>query len=128
MKKISVTIALLTTIGLGGCASLQTAWSVITSASVTPQQIIVAANAFDGFEATATQYLTYCKTNTTVSACTLATRQKVVAAVKAGQAARNQLEPYVVSGSAGPSTIFNTLVAAINVLQTSVPTTTPTSN
>jgi hypothetical protein len=117
MRKLLLSIPLL--LALGGCASLQTAWSVITTAAVTPQQIIVASNTFDGLEATATQYLIYCKSNVGTAQCALSIRQKVVANVRAGRVARNQLEPYVTSGTAGPSAIYNTLVAAITSLQSS---------
>jgi hypothetical protein len=121
MKKILLLVPLLLT--LGACASLQTAWSVVTGTSVSPTQIVVAANAFDAGEATATQYLLYCKANAVIAACALKTRQQVVAAVRAGRAARNQLEPYIVSGSAGPSAVYNTLVAAVTSLQSQIPTT-----
>jgi uncharacterized protein YceK len=117
MRKLllSITMAL----ALSGCASLQTAWSVITSAAVTPQQIIIAGNTFDGLEATATQYLVYCKANVGTPQCALSIRQKVVADVRAGRVARNALEPYVTSGTAGPAAIYNTLVASITSLQAS---------
>lgn len=109
---------------LAGCANLQTAWQMVTSASVSPTQIIVAGNAFDALEATATQYLLYCKSiKYAQQACALGNRKPVVAAVRAGRSARNQLEPYVTSGTAGPSAIYNTLVAAITTLQkTPLPT------
>jgi len=120
MRKLSIVIAL--ALALGGCANLQTAWKVVTEAQVSPQQIIIAANAFDAAEATATQYLLYCKANKGTSQCALATRQKVVTGVRSGRSARNALEPYVVSGGAGPSGIYNTLVSAISTLQTNTPT------
>ncbi len=122
MKKLLLVIPLLFT--LGACASLNATWSVITGASVSPTQIIVAANAFDAGEASATQYLLYCKATVPApSYCALATRQAVVKAVRAGRVARNQLEPYVVSGSAGPSAIYNTLVAVVTQLQSQIPST-----
>lgn len=126
MKKVLFAVALIATTALGGCASfqafeqnVQTAWAVATSASVSPTQIIIAGNTFDALEATATQYLGYCKANPAISQCALSTRQKTVAAVRAGRAARNALEPYVVSGTAGPAAVYNTLVAAIASLQNS---------
>jgi hypothetical protein len=128
MKKFLVVLPLM--LSLGACASfdqkVQTVWSVITSAAVTPQQIIVAANAFDAVEASATQYLSYCSANAVnaaSTACALKTRQTIVAAVRAGRAARTQLEPYVTSGTAGPSAIYNTLAASITTLQTNLPVT-----
>jgi hypothetical protein len=119
MKKLLVVIAL--ALPLGACASLQNVWNIVTSAAVTPQQIIIAGNAFDGVEATATQYLIYCKSNVGTPQCALSIRQKVVGAVRAGRVARNQLEPYVTSGTAGPAAIYNTLVASITTLQNQVP-------
>jgi hypothetical protein len=121
MKKFLLVIPLLFT--LGACASLQTTWSIITGATVSPTQIIVAANAFDAGEASATQYLLFCKqANPAPSYCALATRQAVVKAVRAGHVARNALEPYVVSGTAGPSALYNTLVATVTALQAQIPT------
>jgi hypothetical protein len=122
MKKLFLVIPLLFT--LGACASLQTTWSIVTGASVSPTQIIIAANAFDAGEASATQYLLYCKATVPAPTyCALSTRQSVVKAVRAGRVARNQLEPYVVSGSAGPAAIYNTLVATVTSLQTQIPST-----
>jgi hypothetical protein len=122
MRKL-IAIGLLA-MSLAGCSTLQTDWAIITGTSVSPTQIIIAANAFDAAEATATQYLLYCKaTIPAPSYCALASRKDVVAGVRAGRAARAQLEPYVVSGTAGPSAIYNTLVAAVTQLQTLIPAT-----
>ena len=122
MKKL-LFIALLA-LPLGACASLQTTWSTITGASVSPTQIIVAANAFDAGESSATQYLLYCKAASPApSYCGLATRQAVIRAVRSGRAVRNQLEPYIVSGTAGPSALYNTLVTAVTSMQAQIPAT-----
>ncbi len=121
MKKF-LAIALLT-LSLGGCATLQADWSIITGTTVSPTQIIVAANAFDAGEASATQYLLFCRANKAVSYCALKTRQSVISAVRAGRAARAQLEPYITSGTAGPSAIYNTLVAIVSSLQSQIPPT-----
>lgn len=120
MKKLLI-IPLLA-LSLGACAQLKnfdTAWQVLTSASVSPTQIIIAGNAFDALEATATQYLNYCKSvaASPPQACALGNRKPVVAAVRAGIKARNALEPYVTSNTAGPSALYNALVAAIQSLQ-----------
>lgn len=106
---------------LGGCATIKADWAIITGTTVSPTQIIVAANAFDAGEASATQYLLYCKQNAVQAACALSTRKAVVLAVRSGRVARNQLEPYIVSGTAGPSAIYNTLVAIVAQLQSSIP-------
>jgi hypothetical protein len=121
MKRLVLVAAL--ALSLAGCASFQTAWSVVTGASASPTQIIVAANAFDAGEASATQYLLYCKATVPApSYCALATRRSLVTAVRAGRAARNQLEPYIVSGAAGPAALYNSLVAAVTQIQAEIPT------
>ncbi len=113
MKKLLILALILT---LGACANLKTAYQVITEASVSPTQIIVAANAFDALEGTATQYLVYCKANLTTPICSADNRRSVIKYVRSGRAARNQLETYVAAGNAGPAGLYNTLIAAINQL------------
>ena len=121
MKKLLLVILL--PLLLGACASLQTAWNVVTGVSVSPQQIVIAANAFDAGEASATQYLLYCKQVPTTSICALKTRQAVVSAVRAGRVTRGQLEPYIVSGTAGPAALYNTLMVTVQSLQAQIPVT-----
>lgn len=122
MKKLLLLIAL--ALPLGACATLEKDWAIVTGVSVSPTQIIIAANAFDAGEASATQYLLYCKATTPApSYCALKTRKAVVSAVRAGRTARVQLEPYIVSGAAGPVAIYNTLVAVVSQLQTQIPVT-----
>ena len=122
MKKILLAVSL--ALGLSGCAALQTDWAIVTGVSASPTQIIIAANAFDAGEATATQYLLYCKATVPApSYCALTTRQSVVKAVRAGRVVRAQLEPYITSGTAGPVALYNTLVAAVQSLQAQIPTT-----
>jgi hypothetical protein len=119
MRKLLLIIPL--ALSLGACASLQTAWSVVTGVSVSPTQILVAANAFDAGEASATQYLLFCKANPVQSVCALKTRQAVVSAVRAGRVTRNQLEPYIVSNTAGPAALYNALVATVTALKSQIP-------
>lgn len=126
MKKII--IATLLAASLAGCTTFGTlerdvgnVVGVLTSAKVTPQQIIIAANAYDAIEATATQYLLFCKANPAVAQCLLATRKKVVADVRAARVFRAQLEPYILNGGAGPSGIYNSLVAAITTIKGDTP-------
>ncbi len=116
MKKLLILALALT---LGACANLKTAYQVITEASVSPTQIIVAANAFDALEGTATQYLVYCKANLATTICSADNRRSVIKYVRSGRAARNQLETYVAAGNAGPAGLYNTLIAAVNQLNLS---------
>lgn len=115
MKKILIFLAL----SLGGCAQLQTLTTLATT-SVTPTQAIIAANAFDGVEAGATGYLTYCKTNKNVdAACSASNRRAVISYTRSGRAARNQIETYIQTSASIPSAVYNTLVTAVNNLKSS---------
>ncbi len=123
MKKL-LAIALLT-LALGGCAQtlgkFETAYEVITSAAVTPTQIIVAGNAFDAAEVGAAGYLTYCKAHKIEAPCALVIRKRVVASVRVGRDARNALEPYVVAGKAGPAVLYNALIGAVSAIKGNTP-------
>ena len=103
-------------LALGACAQLKTVYSLVTDTVVSPTQVIVTANAFDALEGSATQYLVYCRTNLTVPACSATNRRAVIKYVRAGRAARNQLETYIVQNANAPSAVYNTLVAAVNSL------------
>jgi len=120
MKKLVIALALAA--ALSGCAALQKLESVyqdVSGATVSPQTVYVAVNAFDAAKATATQYFNYCRTNLTMPICSANNRRTVLKYVRAGTAARNQLETYLQAGSSAPSAIFNTLKAALDSLQTS---------
>jgi uncharacterized protein YceK len=114
MKKLVLVLALV----LGGCSTIQTLQQVAGTA-VTPTQAIVAANAFDAAESGATGYLVYCKANITAANCALATRQAVISYVRAGRAARNQIETAITNSSTIPTTLYNALVAAVTNLKAS---------
>lgn len=116
MKKL---LALFIFMALGGCAQLQTLTTLATT-SVTPTQAIVAANVFEGIEAGATAYLSYCKTNKNVDvACSASNRRSVIQYTRSGRAARNQIETYVQTSASIPSAVYNTLVTAVNNLKAS---------
>lgn len=125
MKKL-LAIALLT-LTLGGCATqfgtkIETTFGLLTQTAVSPTQIVVAGNAFDAVEVTATNYLIYCKTNANPQPqCSLTVRRRVIASVRAGRGARDELEPYVVSGSAGPIVLYNALLKAIKAVKGNTP-------
>jgi hypothetical protein len=106
---------------LAGCATLQQDYAIITGATVSPAAVIVAGNAFDAIEATATNYLTFCKANRTVAGCAsyVTARKAILPAVRSGRVARNNLENFLTAnpGQLGPSGLYNALVTAINTLQ-----------
>lgn len=118
MKRL---IPLLLAFALAGCATLQQDWAIVTGATVSPAAVIVAGNAFDAIEATATNYLTFCKVNRTIAGCGsyVAARAAILPAVRSGRVARNNLENFLTAnpGQLGPSGLYNALVSAINTLQ-----------
>jgi hypothetical protein len=106
--------------GLTACAEVQNAYNIVTGQVVSPQTVIVAANAFDALKSTATNYLRLPKcTGTNAPACRdpVATA-KIIPAIRAGTADRNQLEAAI---KANPDQSL-TLVAVYNDLQASIST------
>src|SRR5690348_11776583 len=59
MKKLLLIIAV--SLSLSGCANFQNAWGIVTGATVSPTAVYIARNSFDALEATATNYISYCK-------------------------------------------------------------------
>lgn len=109
-------------LALGGCANLQNDLNVLSGSSVTPQQVVVAGNAFDAVEATATTYLKLpgCPATTAVPVCrSAAAAVQIAAAIRTGRAARNAMEGFVnaAPGTPAPVSNYNTLMTAISTLQ-----------
>lgn len=99
MKRLLPVLAL--AFALAGCAQLKNAYDVVTGATITPQQVYIAANAFDAVEASATTYLR-------LPACgsapcrNVGATNTIVAAVRAGRLARNALEAAVNTSPGAP--------------------------
>lgn len=120
MKRLFLVLTL--AFGLSGCAALQQLESVYTDISgstISPQNVYIAVNAFDAAKATATNYFVYCKANLATAVCSADNRRAVIKYVKAGTAARNQLETYLIAGTAAPAQIYQTLMAAVSSLKAS---------
>lgn len=119
MKRIILALSL--AFALAGCASLSNTWNAVTGATVSPAAVIVAANAFDALEVTATNYLKLVKCNgSNGPVCRDPAATKVIVpAVRSGRVARNNLEQFLKDnpGQLGPSGLYNALTASINTLQ-----------
>lgn len=115
MKKLILILAL----ALGGCASLQSTYDVISGATVTPQQVYLARNAFDTVEVTATNYITYCKVHPTTPGCSKTAIAQLIPAVRSGRVARNNLVQFQKSNptAGSPSNLYNVLITATNTIQ-----------
>lgn len=116
-------------LAVGGCAQVQNAWSTVTTAAtatVPVSAVSVAGNTFDGLEATATNYLRACRTMSSPPAtCSnKAVKAKIIASVRAGRVARNDLEDFYKShpGQLGPQGLYDALQQAISSLQAVIST------
>ena len=122
MKKLLV---LVIAFSLAGCATelqkIKNAYDVVTSSSVSPTMVYVAANTFDALEATATNYLRLptcggtaiiCRNQNAVTA--------IIPAVRSGRVARNNLEQFLKDhpGQLGPQGLYDALTKSITTLQT----------
>ena len=114
--KLSLVGALLA-LTLSGCATIST----LTGTTISPTQIVVAGNAFDAVEATATNYLSLpaCVSGGTKICRDPAIVAKIVPLVRAGRKERIALETYSTAngGAPAPVTLFDTLQATIASLQ-----------
>jgi hypothetical protein len=114
MKKILIIALCLLA---AGCSTL-TAISGLATSSVTPTEALIAANAYDAIEAGGTAFLTYCHTNKDVPAtCIAANRRSVIQYIRAGRAARNQVETYVQTSTSIPAAVYNAMVTATTNLK-----------
>jgi hypothetical protein len=115
-RRLVIGAFVLAPVFLSGCSAVTT----LTSPALTPTQVIVAANAFDAIEATATNYLSLPTCPTATPVCkTAAGVNAIVPAIRTGRAARNTLEAAVNSGGATPLSVstYTTLTTAITTLQ-----------
>lgn len=105
---------------LAGCSSLQSIYTLATTATVPATTVVIAANSFDALKATAVNYGNYCVAQKFPQPiCSAANRRSVIKAVNAGTAARVQLEASINTGQPAISTVYNTLVSAVNTLTAS---------
>jgi hypothetical protein len=116
------TLAIPLLCALTGCAELTALTSTISpnAATVSGTTAIVAANAYDAIEATATNYIGYCTPNPKPIGCSVTAIQKYVPAVRSGRLARNAVEQFVSANPAGtavPIALYNGLTSASSTLQ-----------
>jgi hypothetical protein len=113
-------------LSLASCATIKAdiaSIEVIASGSVSPQKVLVAANAFDAAETTGTNYLGLPVCPQGAPACrTPAIVAIVVKSIRSGRSARNQLEAYMTAhpGSVVPVSYYNALATAIKAIQNAV--------
>ncbi len=120
MRKIILAVTL--AFGISGCAQLQTlkdAYEVASQVSVSPAAVQIAVNLYDGAEISAAKYVGLPRCSTGAVICSdyryvLPIRN----AVRAGRAARNNLENFYIDhpGALGPKGLYDALTAATNTI------------
>lgn len=119
MKRLFLVLAIVGSVS--GCAKLTADYNAITGSSVSPTAVIVAANAFDAVEATATNYLRLKKCSaTTGPVCrNVVATKAIIPAVRSGRTARNNLEAFMQAnpGMLGPTGLYNALQTATSTLE-----------
>ena len=118
MKRTALLIA--ATLALGGCSTLQNIYTLATGTTVTPQQAVIAINAFDAVEATGTQYLQLPVCGGATKLCRTATgAASVVKYIHLGRIARNNLEAAITTAGGAPVAItpYQALTSQTSTLQ-----------
>lgn len=120
MKRLHLALAVSLALFLGGCESLSTvrnAWNVATSASVSATAVIVASDAFNAIEATATVYLNQkkCAGPAKPTCRDPAVTRKIKPAILEGRKARDALIAFLEThpGQLGDKGLYDALQAAI---------------
>lgn len=128
-RRITTALALAGVLVAGtGCAALQEKYQTVVSAigsvstaTVSPTAVIIAANAFDGIKVTATNYLTRPRCNgANGPVCRSPAATKVIVpAIRSGTIARDQLEQFLRDhpGQLGPTGAYDALNASIGTLK-----------
>lgn len=125
MKKL-IAIAVLG-LALAGCQTVKTdiqtiknGFTALTSSTVSPTAIIVAANAFDAAEATATNYLKQVKCSGANGPLCRdpAVTAKLVPAIRAGRVARNNAEQFLIDhpGQLGTQGLLDAITVATSTI------------
>ena len=120
MKKIVGGLVLASALSLGGCANLQNAWDVVTSAKVSPAAVVIAANSFDAVEKTATNYVGYCSPNPAPAGCNDNVIQtRLIPAIRSGRTARNSLEAFLQAhpGELGDKGVYDALISSTTTIK-----------
>lgn len=118
MRKLALALTL--ALSLTGCANLSGIYTLATTATVPSSSVVIAANTFDALKITAVNYGQYCiAQHFPRPVCSASNRRSVIKAVRAGTAARVQLESSINTGQPAIATVYNALIGAVNALQAS---------
>lgn len=122
MKRL--TLIIIIALALSGCATFerlkQTA-EAIGEFTISPQSIVIASNAFDALEVTATNYLKLksCRKATTIICRDATATALIIPAIRSGRVARNNLQQFLVDhpNQLGPTGAFDVLNTSISTIQ-----------
>jgi hypothetical protein len=118
-------IAAILAVSLAGCAgsltTIENAYSTLTTASVSPQAVVLAASAYDVVEVSATNYLRARRcTGTNGPVCRdPAVTPTIIATMRSGRVARDKLKQFLRDhpGQLGPKGDYDALIAATDTLR-----------
>ena len=116
MRKLLIVLAV---VGLGGCTTnLQNAYNVLSGASVSPATVYIARNSFDAVEATATNYIVFCKVHPVTPGCSRTAIAKLIPAVRSGRVARSNIVAFQNThpGQLGPVGLYEALITSTNTI------------
>lgn len=110
---------------LSGCSlvpRIEAAASAVSDFTVPAKAVIIAANAFDGVEATAKNIIILCTPATRPSACNDTQVYSLIKAVRAGRAARDGLEAFLQAnpGALGSQGLYAALTGATSTINAAV--------
>src|SRR5712671_3930220 len=123
MRKLALIVVVALLPSLSACAQFQAvrdSLSVVTSARVSPEAVVVAAKTFNLLEGMATRYLSLPRCDGTNSVCrSPAITRQIIPAVRKGRAARDTLIAFQRShpGQLGSQGAYDALLASIATLK-----------
>lgn len=125
MRKLLLPMVAALAMMLGGCLPfLQDAkntFNIITGVSVSPATVIVAADAFDALEVSATNYLRLPKCSAVSGPLCRSPEaaRAIIKAIRTGRPVRNQLKAFLRDhpGELGPQGLYDALTATAQTIQ-----------
>lgn len=124
MRRILIALTLALTVGLGGCAKLQDAWTYATSTTVSAPAVYIAANSFDTLKVLGTAYLDRPRCNGKNGPPPFCRdpdpSAKIIEWVDKGTVARNTLLDFYdahPTGEIGPQGAYDALTMSVDTLK-----------
>lgn len=113
-------VAVLSLLLFTGCAkelqAVKTVYSVVTETRVKAPAVVAAGNAFILAETAGTAYLTFCDGSPGDPKCSASTERLVIDYTRKGRSALNQMKAQLRASPDASASLYNTLVTALNAI------------